>query len=470
MSRGPELTLDQAVDQIGLGRFQRKLIVVAGASWAADAMEVLLVGFAILSLTRPGPAGFGLSREQALYLSTALFVGMMIGAWGWGSISDRIGRKLGFVATILIDSVFGFLSAFAPNYLILLVLRGLTGFGVGGTLPVDYAITAEFLPTKQRGRWLVFLESFWALGTIVAAGLALLIIPNYPDIGWRILFAASAVPGIVVVWVRRSIPESPRYLLTQGREEEARAVLLKVAAENGTTLPDGFRLKIDSATAQAAHRQTRRPLAQIFQPSLIRSTLMLSAVWFFLSLAYYGIFTWLPGIFLARGADLRGSGANSFLLALAQIPGYFSAAWLIERWGRRKTLAAYLAASAVFTYIFAVVPDPTTALWGAILMSFFALGAWGCLYAYTPELYPTTVRVSGMGFASAMARVAGIIAPIMSAQLATLSLPLALTIYAAAFGLAGLASLTGRETMGATLEDTVGEGPTAALAPSPSSR
>ncbi len=460
-ARGPELSLDAVIDQIGMGRFQRKLIAVAGVSWAADAMEVLLIGFLVPAII----ASWKISRDQAGLLVTALFVGMMVGAWLWGNVADRIGRKAVFVLTILIAAVGGLLSALAPNYETLLLFRVLTGFGIGGSLPVDYAITAEFLPSRQRGRWLVFLESFWALGTIVAAGLALLILPQFPDIGWRIVLAVSALPGLVAFWVRRSIPESPRYLLTQGREEDTRAVLRQVAAENGVGLPADFRLRLAPATP--AGQTAARPLARLFQSPLLRSTVLLSLVWFFLSLAYYGIFTWLPGIFLERGADLRGSGQNSFILALAQLPGYFSAAWLVEKWGRRITLAAYLVGSAVFTYLFAVVADPGGALFAAILMSFFSLGAWGCLYAYTPELYPTAVRASGMGWASAMARVAGIVAPLLSARLIGLSLPLALTVYAVSFLVAAGVALLGQETMGRTLADTVDETGTPSAITSP---
>lgn len=136
-------------------------------------------------------------------LATAIFLGMLGGAWFWGTISDYIGRKLGFQLTVLIDSVFGFLSALSPSYAWLVVFRTLTGFGVGGTLPVDCSIFAEYLPRNKRGRYLVYLESFWALGTIVAAGLAWLVVPPF---GWRVLLALSALPGLVIYFIRRYVP------------------------------------------------------------------------------------------------------------------------------------------------------------------------------------------------------------------------------------------------------------------------
>lgn len=456
-----EMTLDQAIDGIGLGRFQRKLLTVAGVSWAADAMEVLLIGFLIPSII----VSLQITREQAAWLVTALFVGMMLGAWFWGSVADRIGRRNVFVYTILIASIFALASALAPNYETLLLFRLLSGFGIGGSLPVDYAITAEFLPSQQRGRWLVFLESFWALGTIVAAGLAWFFIPRFPEDGWRYVLALSALPGLVAFWIRRTIPESPRYLVTQGRTAEAEQVVQIVAAANGVALPDGFRLV--APVAATASAQTRRPLAVIFQSPLLRATLILSAVWFLLSLAYYGIFTWLPGIFVQRGFDFLRTYQTTFILALAQLPGYFSAAWLVEKWGRKPTLAVYLGAAAVFTYAFAVADSLPLILGAAIMMSFFALGAWGALYAYTPEVYPTTVRATGMGWASAMARVAGIVAPLLSVRLLGLSLPVALSVYAVSFLLAALVSLLGRETAGLALTDAVGEAAGSATAARP---
>lgn len=437
-----QVHVGEVIDRIGMGRFQHRLLWACGASWATDAMEVLLIGFAIPSLV----ADWNLSTAQAGLLASALFVGMLAGAWFWGSYSDYRGRRFSFLATIGIDSVFGLLSAFSPNFAVLLVLRLLTGFGVGGSLPVDYAIFSEFLPTRQRGRYLVYLESFWALGTIVAATLAWLIIPQFPEMGWRFLLAASAVPGLLVFWLRRTIPESPRFLMLEGREEEARAVLQRIARENGATVEIG--------PLAAGQRQAKAPLATIFDRTYRRRTLMLTAVWFLLSLGYYGLFTWLPGIFRAQGFTFLATFQNTLLLALAQVPGYFSAAWLVERWGRVRTLGVYLAGSALATFFFATLRDQGSIVLASVVMSFFALGAWGVLYAYTPELYPTSARGTGMGWASGVARMAGVIAPLIGAWLLTVDLAIALGFYALAFGAAALITFTaGAETMGRPLEE-----------------
>lgn len=434
------LALEDAIEQVGFGRFQRKLMVLCGLGWAADAMEVLLISFALPSIAQE----WNLTGPQMALLTTAIFLGMLLGAWVWGRLSDTHGRKLGFVSTIGIDSVFGLLSAFAPSFGWLVALRALTGFGVGGTLPVDYSIFAEYLPKDKRGRYLVLLEAFWAVGVLAAAGLAWLIVPRF---GWRALLAVSALPGLLLFLIRRDVPESPRFLLVNGKPEQARAVLEGVARINGVTLPD---LPLRPLEKKAATRT-----ADLWRPGLARTTLLLWVIWFAISLGYYGVFTWLPSFFRAAGMQLLPVYQNTFILALAQLPGYFSAAYLVERWGRKRTLAFYLFASGVFTYLFAAANSLNGFVAMGVWISFFTLGAWGALYAYTPEVYPTNLRGTGMGAASGMTRIAGALAPFIGSALVGGSLVLPLTVFALAFAVAGVSTLAlPRETIHAPLADT----------------
>jgi MFS transporter, putative metabolite:H+ symporter len=441
------LSYEEALAGVGYGTFQRKLLLICGLGWAADAMEVLLVSFAMPSMA----AEWSLSKAQTGLLATAIFIGMLAGALFWGRLADRVGRRVCFMLTIAFYSLFGALSALSPSFGIFLALRILTGFGVGGALPVDYGMFSEYLPPENRGRRLVFLEAFWALGSILAAGIAWLIVPSF---GWRWMFAFSALPGFILLAARRGVPESPRFLFSRGRSAEARAVLERVAAVNGTALPEG-ELALPA-------RQKKAGFADLLAPKLRRTTLLLWLIWFLISIGYYGAFTWLPSWFRAKGFALPSVYLNSFIMALAQVPGYFSAAWLIERWGRRWTLGAYLVLSGAFAWLFALAATPATVVGAAIFLSFFALGAWGALYAYTPEAYPTSIRATGIGTASAMTRIAGAIAPSIGAMVAagasgaggSLALPLA--VFAIAYATAGLGSFClPRESRNAALEDSV---------------
>jgi putative MFS transporter len=434
-------TVQEAVDQIGFGRFQKRLLGVCGVTWAADAAEVLLLGFALPAII----AEFGISTAQGGLIATATFAGMMVGAWFWGTISDYVGRRAGFQLTVLIFALFGLLSAFAPGWEWLLVLRFITGFGLGGALPLDFSLYAEFLPTKNRGRNLVILESFWALGTVIAAGLAWVLVPSF---GWRPLLASSAVAAALVLWIRRKIPESPRYLAISGKADEAREIIAGIARKNGRPAPE--------QDLVAGERQSGTTVARLWAPGLRQMTLMLWVTWFCISLAYYGIFTWLPQAFIQQGFSSLQTYQNTFLLALAQVPGYFSAAYLVERLGRRNTLGLYLLASGVFTFLFAIVTGFGGLLASAMLMSFFALGAWAALYAWTPESYPTEIRTTGMGWASGMARVAGVITPTLGGILFGFALLSALSLWAVAFVIGGITVfLLGVETKRRALSDTM---------------
>ncbi len=160
-----QITVDDALARGGTGRFQWRLLGIFGLVWAADAMQVIAVGFAWPSVA----ASFGVERVTALQIGTLFFLGMFVGAYGFGRIADRIGRRKVLLLTVAMDAIFGLASVLANDFTFLLAMRFMTGVAVGGTLPVDYAMMAEFLPPKNRGRWLVILEGFWAVGTVVVA-------------------------------------------------------------------------------------------------------------------------------------------------------------------------------------------------------------------------------------------------------------------------------------------------------------
>lgn len=367
-------------------------------------MQVLAVGFTAASIA----ATFGLSITKALQTGTLFFLGMLIGATLFGKLADRFGRRRILLGTVACDAVFGSLSAFAPSFEILLVLRFLTGMAVGGTLPVDYAMMAEFLPPKNRGRWLVFLESFWAVGTIAVGLVAFMATTAGAADIWRWVFAATALPAIIGFGLRFLVPESPMYLLKSGRLSEAKNILNMMLRLNGK--PE---LRDDETIAQP-EGLTRQ---SIFSPKLRRHTILMLGIWFLVSISYYGVFTWLPAQLAGEGFGfVRGYGFL-VIVTLAQIPGYALAAWAVEAWGRKPTLILFLFLSTAGCGWLVVASDPILIAGSILLMSFAMLGTWGALYAFTPELYPTETRATGMGTASAMARFGGLLAPSVIALL-----------------------------------------------------
>ena len=420
-----KVTIEQTLDQAGTGAFQRGLMGVFGLVWAADAMQVLAVGFTGASIAQT----FGLSVPQALQTGTLFFLGMLIGAAAFGRLADKYGRRRVLLVTVACDAVFGLLSAFAPGFGILLFLRFMTGVAVGGTLPVDYAMMAEFLPTRNRGRWLVMLEGFWAVGTVIIAIAAWATNLAGAEDSWRYIFIVTAAPALIGIWLRLWVPESPMHLLKSGRSEEAKSVMNRVLRRNGKPeLASNVRLEAPLMVTNE----------KLFSPNLRQRTLTALAIWFLVSVSYYGIFTWIPAKLAGDGFGfVRGYGFL-VVVALAQLPGYALAAYGVETWGRRKTLIAFLFISAAACALFTVADSSQVVGASILIMSFALLGTWGALYAFTPELYPTGLRASGMGAAGAMARLGGLLAPSALALVISQSFYIAVALFAGLLALAGI--------------------------------
>ncbi|WP_246552730.1 MFS transporter [Paenibacillus tritici] len=351
-------------------RKQRKLLFSAGLSWMFDAMDVGMISFVVAALAKE----WSLGPEKIGYLTSINSVGMAVGAAAAGILADRFGRKSVLLWTLLIFSVASGLSAFAAGYAVLCVLRFIAGFGLGGELPVASTLVSESMPVQERGRAVVLLESFWALGWILSALIAYFVIPDY---GWRIAFAIGAVPALYALYLRKAIDDSPKF----AEIKKAPPVPLKAR------------------------------VAAVWSAEYRRSTIMLWILWFTVVFSYYGMFLWLPTVMVLKGFSLVKSFEYVLIMTLAQLPGYFTAAYFIEKFGRKFVLVIYLLLTAVSAAWFGNSTTEGMLMAAGICLSFFNLGAWGGMYAYTPELYPTTIRSTGAGLATSFGRIGGIIAP-----------------------------------------------------------
>lgn len=410
-------TVEQGIQAAGVGRFQYRLFAIFGLVWMADAMQVLSIGFSAPSIAKT----FGVTLPQALQTGTWFFVGMLVGAFAFGRLADRIGRRPVLLAAVVLDACFGVASAFAPDLGWLLVLRFFTGVGVGGTLPVDYTMMAEFLPSDRRGRWLVLLESFWAVGTILLAVLALVAL-RWGEDAWRVIFFVTGLPALAGVVLRLFVPESPMYLNRSGKGEQARAVLARVAAVNGR------RVEIPALQPDTGASHT---LAALFAGPLGRRSIALLVAWMLISVAYYGVFVYLPVKLSNQGFGFMRGQEFLIVLALVQLPGFALSAYGVERWGRKPTLVGFLLLSAAGCMAYSFGNAGWLVVGSTLLMSFALLGTWGALYAFTPEVYPTELRASGMGMAGAVARFGGLFAPAIVAPVMATHFTLALAMLAA---------------------------------------
>lgn len=388
------------LDRIPLNRFHWRLLAVSGIGWMFDAMDVILISFLLGPISRD----FALDATQTGLVASAGFVGMFFGAAIAGRLADRLGRRVVFSLTLVLFSIGAVFSAVAPTFETLLLARVVAGLGLGGELPVAATLVSEFSPRAQRGRMIVLLESFWAYGTLLAGIVAITVLPAY---GWRWVFVVAALPALYAAYLRSALPESPRFLAERGRAAEADAVVRRVERASGGAL-----LTLGRVAAPA--RAGRSRISDLFRREYRRRTAMLWFLWFGITFTYYGMFLYIPSLLVARGLTELRSNEFFFLSTIAQVPGYFSAAWLVERWGRKPTLVTYLLGSAVSAIMFGRAGFGTDAFVWAALLSFFNLGAWGVVYLYTPELYPTSVRATGAGIAAAVGRTGGIVGPFLT--------------------------------------------------------
>lgn len=390
----------ERLEALPVGRFHYKLLLVTGLGWLFDSMDTGLIAFILPVLAKE----WGLAPGQMGLIGSIGLVGMALGAVVSGTIADRIGRKKVFTITVLLYSIASAFCALSWNYQSLLVFRFLVGFGLGGELPVAATLVSEYAPSHVRGRFIVLLESFWGLGWIAAACIAYFFIPLY---GWRMAFLIGALPALYVCLIRLHMPESVRYLLAHGRVGEARQIVVSLERQlHVPVAPFVSEKETVPVVAKASFRE-------LWKKPFISRTIMLWLVWFGINFSYYGIFMWLPSLVFQQGFTVVKTFEYVLIMTLAQLPGYYCAAWLVDKIGRKYTLSAFLLFSGVASYFFGHASTAATLMmWGSV-MSFFNLGAWGVLYTYTPEQYPTAIRALGSGWAAGFGRFGGMAAPMM---------------------------------------------------------
>ncbi len=393
----------ERLENLPVGNFHYKLLIVTGLGWLFDSMDTGLISFVLPMLAKD----WNLTPEQVGLIGSIGLFGMAIGAVMAGSLADKFGRKNIFAATVILYSVSTGLCAIAWSYESLLAFRFFVGFGLGGELPVAATLVSEYAPANLRGRFIVLLESFWGLGWLTAALLSYFFIPFF---GWKSAFIIGALPAFYVFLIRLHMPESVRYLLSKGRIDEAEAIIDELECKLGVEhKPFNKNVEIPEVAQPS-------PLT-LFTPQFRVRTIMLWLTWFGIVFSYYGIFMWLPSIVYAQGFEVVKSFEYVLVMTLAQLPGYFAAAWLVDKIGRRYTLSSFLLMSGICAFFFGNSDTSTTLLISGAAMSFFNLGAWGVIYTYTPELYPTFIRALGSGYAAGFGRIGGIIAPALVGSL-----------------------------------------------------
>ena len=345
-----------------------RILVVSGFGLLFDSMDVGLLAFVLAALAKQWHLNPGIMGV----LGSVGFIGMAVGSAVAGLFADRFGRKSVFMWTLLIYSIATGLTAFAAGVGMFIFLRVLVGFGLGGELPVATTYVLESSPERERGRRVVYLETFWALGSLVAAILSFFIIPS---LGWRIVFLVGALPALYILVLRSSLPETPKFKALKQRKS----------------------MWVSFAT--------------LWKRGMARASAVTWILWFIMNFAYYGMFVWLPSVMALKGYSLVHSIGYVLIMTIAQFPGYLTAAWLVEKWGRKRTLVPAMFFTALSALGFGYAHSTLWLIVFGLLLNYFMLAAFAGTYIFTVEQFPTIARASGIGWAAGFGRIGGIVAP-----------------------------------------------------------
>jgi len=433
------------LERLPLTSYQRGIFLVIATAWFFDSLDLGALTFVLGSVRTE----FGLTPAQAGLLSSMSFLGMFFGASSAGLLADRFGRTVVFQTSMIFWGLGSIACGLSPGVQALGLARLLLGFGMGMEFPVAQSMISEIMPAKNRGRYIAYLEGFWPLGFIVSGVLSLVVLSIT---SWRWVFILEGIPAIFVLVVRRYVPESPRWLVARGEIGRAESVMAGIERQvqarlGGAALPPPQLQPV--ATDGGA-----TGLAVLWSGVYARRTAMLWGLWFFALLGFYGLTTWLGALLQQKGFPVTKSVYYTILISLAGVPGFLAAAWLVEVWGRKGTCIATLLGSAVACYFYGTAATQAQLVAFGLCMQFCLFGMWSVLYAYTPELYPTRVRATGSGFASAIGRLGSLLGPyIVGVVLPTAGPAGVFSLGAGAFVIAAVVVLVlGEETRGRTLE------------------
>ena len=387
------------LDRLPLGPFHRRVLRLIGLGMFFDSFDNSMMASVLAALVASGMSNLA---ANATFIS-ATFVGLTIGAASAGIVGDRLGRRFAYQFNLLIFGTTCLLASFASSMTWLIAIRCVMGIGLGAEFVVGYGMISEFVPPASRGRYTALLNLISSSGTFAAALVGFAVIPW---LGWRAMFVIGGVGALWVWWLRRSLPESPRWLETAGRNDEADIVLQRIEQEAAP----GVQLSPVTATPLASSPHV--PITVLFSRPVVRRTLLAMAVNITCLVGAYSFNAWIPSFFVKQGFSVTRSLGFATAMAAGTLAGPATAVLIADRIGRRRGIVFAGLGCAVMgsIYPFLAAPVPIM-LCGFLLVScmslFLALGLGG----YTPELFPTAYRFRGSGVAQMAGRAALIATP-----------------------------------------------------------
>lgn len=422
------MSITGRLDRLPISRPHFGLLLIGGLGYTFDGMDAAIIAFLLPSVREE----WGLSSAQLGLIGSATPFGFFFGAILSGWLGDRFGRKNVMMWALALYAIMTLGAALSPSFGVFLVFRVLAGLGTGAESVIIAPFISEFIPPRRRGMFIGSLAGFFSFGFVGAALIGRFVVP-LGEHGWRWAQVLTALPILMLLWWRRSLPESPRFLLSQGRAEEAESVVSRLEDRVRKAIGRELPPVAEEQFTITEHRAKINPwtaLRAMWSAPMRRRTSVIWVTWFVITFCYYGFFAWIPTLLIGRGISVTTSFSYSIIIYLAQIPGYFSAAYLNDKLERKYTIAIYLTGAAVSAYWLSQSNDATMIVVAAAFLSFFLNGTYAGVYAYTPELFPTWMRAMGTGFSSAVGRIGSILAPTI------------IGVFSASLGFAGVFIMT----------------------------
>ncbi|XP_012558384.2 synaptic vesicle 2-related protein isoform X1 [Hydra vulgaris] len=454
-------SVEDAIEAVGFGKFQTKVLAMVGFAWSADSLEM-----ALLAILAPAiRCEWNLTHWHEAFLTTIVFVGMFVATYFWGFVSDNFGRRKAIILASFGIFSFGMTSSFSVSYVMMITFRGLVGASMGGVVQ-GTTLLVEFLPRKTRGLTVNLSSMFWSFGTSIEILLAMFVMPRY---GWRILLFISAWPCLIFVLLTLIVkypPESARFLMAKGRSDDALRILSKAAANNKKKLPEGT-LKEPEQVKNCRHGS----ILAMFRKGYWKLTILLWIIWFSSHFNIYGLALLTTALFSGNNkcyGDDKPHQLNDgckaltsedylhfFYVLAADFPAVIITACLADTVGRKWLQAVgFFGMSLFFMLLFICTGSrawTTVFLFGG--RCFIAVADIGG-YIYTPEVYPTEIRGMALGSCSGISRVGCMLTPFIAQVLSHKDVSWTLSIYIF-FGIVGAicSLLLPIETKGRGLEE-----------------
>ena len=413
------ISVGARLDRLPVTRLHRKVFNLIGVGMFFEGFDIYIAA-SVLGATYK--TGFSSLTQNGLFISMT-FVGMTLGALLTGFLGDRYGRQFTYQLNLLVFGAASLASAVAPNMTTLIALRFLMGLGLGAEVVVGYSMMAEFFPARIRGRWSGMMCTLVTAGLPVSAALAWLLVPNF---GWRVMFVLGAVGSVVAWFLRRELPESPRWLVVMGRDGEADAIVSKFEREAG--------LASTSSPPPAPGPIVPHATGDLFQPPFLASLIVGCVALMVANTLVQGFVVWLPTFFVGQGVSIARSTGFALLMSLGGPIGSALGALAADYLGRKLTIVAVSCLAVVLSVAFVLSgTSPVMPIIGFLLtIPIYLLVA--VLFAiYIPELFPTALRLRGVGICNAVGRSASIIVPLLIGPLfAKLGIPGVLTAMSSA--------------------------------------